>query len=135
MPFVRISLLKGRSEDELRAISDSVYRAMVEAFEVPPNDCFQVIESLDPHELVYDRHYLGGPRSERFVLLQISAGWLRSAETKKAFYRRVTERLADRPGIAPRDVMIIIQTTQPEDWSLGDGIATLVENPSAIRRR
>ena len=32
MPFVRISLLKGKSPEYLRALSDGIHRALVEAF-------------------------------------------------------------------------------------------------------
>ena len=68
MPYARISLLRGRAPDALRAISDGVHRALHEAFDVPARDRFQVIHQLDPGELVFDRDYLGGPRSDGFVL-------------------------------------------------------------------
>jgi phenylpyruvate tautomerase PptA (4-oxalocrotonate tautomerase family) len=121
MPMARISLLKGKSPAYLKALSDGVHRALVEAFEVPPDDRFQVIHQHAPEELVFDRHYLGGPRSDDYVLVCITAGRPRSAATKAAFYRRTTELLAASPGIAPRDVMIVINTTTPEDWSFSGG--------------
>jgi hypothetical protein len=33
--------------------------------------------------------------------------------------------LAEAPGIAPRDVMVVITSTQAEDWSFSDGIALI----------
>ena len=74
MPMTRISLLKGKSIEYLRAISDSLHQALVDAFEVPPDDRFQVIHQHEPEELVFDRHYMGGPRSDDFVLFCITAG-------------------------------------------------------------
>lgn len=63
MPFSRIALHQGKSADYLQTLSDSLHQALVEAFEVPPTDKFQVIDQYRPGELIYDRDYLGGPRS------------------------------------------------------------------------
>ena len=123
MPFTRISLLKGKSPDYLRALSDSLHRALVDAFEVPPTDRFQAIHQHEPGELAFDRHYLGGPRSDDFVLFAITAGKPRSAETKQHFYERLVALLAEAPGIRPEDVMVIITTTAREDWSFAGGQA------------
>jgi phenylpyruvate tautomerase PptA (4-oxalocrotonate tautomerase family) len=128
MPLTRISLAKGKSPDYLRALSDGLHRALVEAFDVPPDDRFQVIHQHESGELVFDRHYLGGPRSDDFVLFQITAGRPRSTETKKRFYLRLVERLAEAPGVRPEDVMVMISTTQPDEWSFADGVASMVQD-------
>ncbi|PYB06833.1 tautomerase family protein, partial [Serratia marcescens] len=60
MPFSRIALHQGKSADYLQTLSDSLHQALVEAFEVPPTDKFQVIDQYRPGELIYDRDYLGG---------------------------------------------------------------------------
>jgi len=130
MPYARISMLKGKPADYRRALSDSLYRAMVESFNVPKNDLFQIFHQLDRDELVFDRHYMGGPRSDDFVHIDITTGKPRSREMKLAFYRRAVELLAESPGIAPKDVMIVISTSQSEDWSFADGTAGMLEtNP------
>ena len=123
MPFTRISLIKGKSSAYLRALSDSLHRALVETFDVPPTDRFQAIHQHEPEELVFDRHYLGGPRSDDFVLFAITAGKPRSVEVKQRFYARLVELLADAPGLRPQDVMVIITTTAREDWSFANGEA------------
>ena len=125
MPFARISLHAGKPPAYLGALSDSLHQAMVEAFDVPPADRFQVFHTHQSGELVYDRDYLGGPRSDAFVLIAITAGRPRSADTKRRFYCRLAERLAEAPGIAPRDVMVVITTTQAEDWSFACGVALI----------
>lgn len=121
MPYVRMSLLKGKSPDYLRALSDNVHGALVETFDVPADDRFQVIHQHEPGELIFDPTYLGGPRSDGFVLIAITAGKPRAPEVKKAFYRRAVERLGQSPGIRPEDVMIVINTTSAEDWSFSRG--------------
>lgn len=126
MPYARISLLKGQPPEYLRALSDSLHRALVEAFEVPENDRFQIFQQLAPEELVFDRDYLCGPRSENYALIAITAGRPRATRTKQAFFQRLAELLEISPGISRRDVMVVITTTKADEWSFGNGIATVV---------
>jgi len=132
MPFARISLLKGKSPDYLRALSDSVYQAMVDNFDVPADDRFQVIHQHEPGELVFDRHYMGGPRSDDYVLICITAGKPRSTPVKQAFYKRLVTLLEQAPGIRPQDVMVIITTTQSEDWSFSGGDAWIRKESAPV---
>ena len=129
MPFARISLLNGKPPEYLRALSDGLHRALVAAYEVPPEDRFQAIHPLGPGELIFDRHYRGGPRSDDFVLIHIVAGRARSRAVKEAFYRRLAEELAASPGVRPEDVMVVISTTGAEDWSFAAGVMTPVGPP------
>lgn len=125
MPFARISLHRGKSPAYLKALSDSLHEALVETFHVPADDRFQAIHQHEPGELVFDRHYLGGPRSDDFVLIALATGKPRSTAVKQAFYKRLVERLAEAPGIRPEDVMVVISTSQSEDWSFSGGVAWL----------
>lgn len=128
MPYARISLLKGKSLEYRRALSDNLHRALVEAFDVPKADRFQVFHQLAPDEFVFDRHYLCGRRSDDYVLIAITAGRPRSTHTKKTFYQRLVELLEEAPGIRREDVMVVINTTDADEWSFGNGIASMVVN-------
>ena len=44
MPLARISLREGGSTAYRQAIADGVQRALVETFNVPPDDRFQIID-------------------------------------------------------------------------------------------
>lgn len=77
---------------------------------------------MSPYELVFDRHYLGGPRSNDFVLICITAGKLRDTAVKYAFYKRLVNLLAKDPGIRPEDVMVVINTTNADEWSFSAGV-------------
>ncbi|RON12123.1 tautomerase family protein [Pseudomonas frederiksbergensis] len=121
MPFARISLHRGKSAEYLQALSQGLHDALVESFEVPMADRFQVIHQHEVGELVFDPGYLGGPRSHDFVLIAITAGRPRDIETKQRFYRNLVERLSRAPGIDPEDVMVVITTTAPDEWSFGGG--------------
>ena len=133
MPFVRISLRKGKSPDYLKALSDNIQHALVDTFDVPENDRFQTIHQHDENELIFDRTYLAGPRSDDFVYISITIGRPRTAETKKALYRRLVDLLAQSPGLRPEDVMIVISTSAPEDCSFGDGVAQMTEPDWRLR--
>ncbi|MFW0754464.1 tautomerase family protein [Pseudomonas sp. H11T01] len=121
MPYARISLLKGKSPEYLKMLSQSLHEALVGSFEVPANDRFQVIHQHEPEELIFDSSYLGGPRSQDYVLIAITAGRPRDTRTKALFYRSLVERLNIAPGLRPEDVMVVITTTAEDEWSFGGG--------------
>jgi phenylpyruvate tautomerase PptA (4-oxalocrotonate tautomerase family) len=123
MPFVRLSLRRGKSREYLCAVADAVHQALVDAFHIPVADRFQAIHQHDPEELIFDRDYLGGPRSDDFLLVCVTGGKPRDAETKQALYRRLADLLAASPGLRPEDLMVIVQTTDYADWSFSGGIA------------
>ncbi|MBY3368109.1 tautomerase family protein [Rhizobium laguerreae] len=133
MPFVRISLRKGKSPDYLMALADNIQRALVETFDVPENDRFQAIHQHDGNELIFDHSYLAGPRSDDFVYISITIGRPRTVEMKAALYRRLADLLAQSPGLRPEDVMIVISTSTPEDWSFGNGIAQMTDPDWRLR--
>ncbi len=126
MPYTRISLLKGKPPHYLRAVSDALHQALVETFDVPPADRFQIIDQHEPGELIFDRNYLVGPRSDDFILFAVTVGRPRDTAAKRAFYRRLVALLAESPGVRPQDVMVVIATTARDEWSVGDGEAQLV---------
>lgn len=126
MSFCRISLCHGNPPAFLKAFSDGLHEALAETFEVPAEDRFQVIHQHAPEELVFDPHYLCGPRSSNFILIAVTAGHRRSPGVKQAFYRRLAELLAHSPRIRSQDVMVVISTTEAEDWSFGNGAATML---------
>ncbi|MEZ2353000.1 tautomerase family protein [Caballeronia sp. RCC_10] len=127
MPLVRISLIKGKSRDHIRAISDQVHEALVQAFQVPAKDRFQLIEQRDPDDFIYDASYLGVERSDDLVFIHITASDWRDLATKKAFYKTLATRLSASPGLRPEDVLIVLAPNRREDWSFGHGLASYVE--------
>jgi phenylpyruvate tautomerase PptA (4-oxalocrotonate tautomerase family) len=129
MPLVTIDLLEGRPPDELDAISDAVHEAMVECLEVPERDRFQVITQHQPHTLRFDRNYLDIDRSEQFVLVRITLAAGRTTASKQAFYRRLSELLADRVDLPTGDLAVALVENSREDWSFGRGQASYLELP------
>jgi hypothetical protein len=128
MPLVCISLLKGKSKDYIRAISDGVHQALIEAYSVPSADRFQLIRQHEPEELIYDENYLGIHRSNDIVIVHIVAGNWRGTETKKALYQANVQHLSEKPGLRPEDVQIILSSNERDEWSFGNGIASYVKD-------
>ncbi|ADU71481.1 tautomerase family protein [Pantoea sp. At-9b] len=121
MPFTRILVREGWRDDDLQTLSDTLHEVLVAEFSVPPTDRFQLIESLPAARFIYDRHYLSGGRSDRYVLFSLVAGKSRSTEQKRSFYRVLSERLQQRLDLDPNDVMVVIQQTSAEEWSFSGG--------------
>lgn len=123
MPLVRISLRRGKSAQHIAGIRNSIYRAMIESFNVPQNDRFIVVHQHDADEFDYDPTYLEIPRTDDLVIIQITCNNTRTVEQKKAFYARTAELLSKEPGLRPQDVLIVLLETAKENWSFGNGIA------------
>jgi len=130
MPFARISLARGKPRDYLQALSDQLHAALVESFDVPPDDKFQVIHQHDSDDIVFDPHYMGMDRSADLVYIALTTGKPRSTATKKRFYQTLARRLQANPGIRPDDVMVIISTSQGDEWSFGKGLAQMAGDAS-----
>ena len=123
MPLSRVFLRKGKSAAHKQAILDGIYLAMRETFEVPENDRFMVVSEQEAENFDYDRTYLGIDRSDDFVIIQLTVSNTRPRAKKQALYKRIVERLTDKPGLRPEDVFINLVEVLPENWSFGDGIA------------
>lgn len=48
MPFVNISILKGKSPEYIKSIADGVNSAVIETMGFPEDDRYQIIHQLDP---------------------------------------------------------------------------------------
>jgi len=129
MPLVKISLLKGKSPAHIRAIADGVHAALMEAFNVPADDRFQLIHQYESGELIYDADYVGIHRTDDVVFINIVASRGRDTQTKKALYQAIARNLTSKPGLRPQDVLIVISPNEREDWSFGNGLATYVKEP------
>ena len=131
MPLVRISLLKGKSNNYIRAIADSVHQALTETFEVPTDDRFQLIDQYDPEHFIYDPDYFGIHRSPDVVFINILASNWRNTAAKQRLYKRIAELLSANAGLRPEDAQVNLTPNQREDWSFGNGLASYVKEPQA----
>ncbi len=122
MPLMRLDVIEGRSDDEMKALLDAVHRAMVEAFKVPERDRYQIVHEHPKSRMIMEDTGLDIPRTDKVVLLQVTTR-PRSKEMKETFYRLLVEALEADCGIVPADVMVSMVSNTDEDWSFGYGRA------------
>jgi 4-oxalocrotonate tautomerase len=123
MPFVRIALPATVSTAHQSEISNSVHEAMVETFNVPPADKFQILNRHSLDELICTDEFLGVKHSKDVLMIQITCSFGRSVEVKKSLYMSIVGKIADRTSFSKSDVIINLVETVKENWSFGDGIA------------
>ena len=123
MPLIHIGLRAGKPEAYRQAIFDSLYRAMRETLSVPEDDQFMTIQEHEAANFRTSTSCYGVSRTEDVVYIQIIVFDSRTAEQKKALFKRTAELLGDSPGIKPENVFIVIQPSAKENWSVGHGLA------------
>ncbi len=131
MPLVRISLIKGKPRAYIQAISDGVHQALIGAYNIPPDDRFQIIQHHDRDDLVYDPDYLGIHRTDDVVFINIVASTGRTTAQKQTLFRLIADNLARDPGLEPENVLVVMSPNDREDWSFGKGLASYVKNNGA----
>lgn len=122
MPLLHVALRAGKPEGYRQAIFDSLYRALRDALGVPEGDEFMTLSEHDAASFRYGNH-LGIARSDDLVYIRVIVFDTRTAEQKKALFRRATQLLGESPGIRPEDVFIVVVDAAKENWSLGHGVA------------
>jgi len=116
MPFVKISLLQGRSPEYKHAIFEGVHAALVEAFRIPDSDRHQQIYELDEENFEKP-----AAKSDRFTVIEIIAFQGRSLEAKRKLYAAIVQNLGRTPGIAGDDILIILHESPKENWCVREG--------------
>jgi len=127
MPLVRIHLMQGKPAEFRRRVGEIIYQTMVATINVPPKDNFQIITEHNEDSLIYDPGYLNIQRTEGIMIIQITLNEGRTVELKKAFYKRLAERLHGELGIQMEDIFISLVEVKKENWSFGNGIAQYAE--------
>jgi hypothetical protein len=122
MPLLCFDLIAGRSENQIKRILDITHEVMVNAFNVPPRDRYQIVTEHLPSRMIIEDTGLGIERTANRMVLQVTTR-PRSRAMKQAFYRSLVERLADGSGISPNDVVVTFVTNTDEDWPFGLGRA------------
>ena len=125
MPLVRIDVIEGRSEAELKELLDAIHSATLAAFKVPERDRYQIIHEHPAAEMRIEDTGLGIPRSERIVMVEVTTR-PRSRLEKRDFYELLCQELLRRCGVKASDVVVSITQNADEDWSFGYGRAQFI---------
>ena len=125
MPLVRIDIVEGRTELELSLLVDAIQQVLIETFETPVLDRYQIIHEHKQGTIKALDTGLEYQRTDKIVILQITQQG-RSTQQKKAMYASMSRNL-EKIGIPPTDLIISVVENKKEDWSFGLGRAQFLE--------
>ncbi|UYH51997.1 tautomerase family protein [Candidatus Kirkpatrickella diaphorinae] len=132
MPLLHFHMLEGRSPAEIRKILDVAHEAMLEVFQVPRRDRYQLVSEYKPSHMIVEDTGLDIPRTEKVLLIQMFSR-PRGEEKTAAFYRRLTERLEAECQIKSSDVMISVVENEDAHWSFGNGRAQFLTGELGVK--
>jgi phenylpyruvate tautomerase PptA (4-oxalocrotonate tautomerase family) len=124
MPLINIDVIEGRTGEEIQTLLDTIHNAMVEAFDVPTEDRYQVLTQHQPHEITALDTGLGLTRTRNLVILRFTSR-SRPRTAKENLYRLLAEGLQKNCGINPDDLIVTITENDAADWSFGRGTGTI----------
>lgn len=125
MPLMRFDLIEGRDEKSLKKVLDVAHRSMVEAFQVPESDRYQIVQQHPAHEIIIEDTGLGFTRSKDLIIISIVSK-KRTTEQKETLYALLAQNLESECAISPQDLMISITENGDADWSFGQGEAQFI---------
>ncbi|EMA6343937.1 tautomerase family protein [Bacillus cytotoxicus] len=131
MPFVNVYYPKGllKKEEELKKVSNSIHYSLIEHFEIPENDYFQMFFPYSSNHFFYDSDYLlegEEKRTENMMHVSITCGPGRTINQKKRLYKSISKAISNHLNISTTDIFIILNETSAENWSFGQGVVQLV---------
>jgi len=128
MPFIRVSYLEQQYEPrQLERISQTIMEALIQHFNVPKDDLFQVFHAHKKEEFFYSRDYLNIERSNGVLFIQITCKSGRTDEQKTGLYETLAKQLSATIPMRQEDVFIMIVETEFADWSFGNGVAQMLQ--------
>lgn len=127
MPFIRVGYMEQQYDDaQLQRMSQVMMEALVDHFDVPTDDCFQVFHAHGKGEFYYSPDYLNVSRSDGLVFIYITCKSGRTVRQKTGLYRQLAHQLSKMVPMRQEDVFIIINENEFADWSFGNGIAQML---------
>jgi phenylpyruvate tautomerase PptA (4-oxalocrotonate tautomerase family) len=126
MPLVRIDVIEGRSDEQVKQLADTVQDVVVDVFAAPERDRYQIIHEHAPGRLIVEDTGLGITRTESVVVIQVTEQG-RNESQKQALYAALARALEARVGLRPEDLIVSIVANTSADWSFGLGRAQFLD--------
>ncbi len=122
MPLIKIDMIKGREESEIKKILDISYRVMLETFGAPEGDRYQIVNQHEDYEMQILDTGLGVERTKNVLVFTIVTR-PRTQNEKTNFYQNLADTLHEHTDIRKEDIMISLVENTDEDWSFFNGKA------------
>ncbi len=100
---------------------------MHEILGAPKDDRFQVIAEHAPEDFIFDPEFLGIHRTQCCIFVQLTLVSGRTLDQKRGFYKRVADDLHTKLGLRRESVCISLMPVNADDWSFGNGEASLMK--------
>ncbi|KRD14404.1 tautomerase [Mycobacterium sp. Root265] len=127
MPLVHLHVIENRrTAEQLAHLADVVQDVMLEHFEAPNRDRYQLITEHRRGQILVEDTGLGYERTDDVLIIQIFQQG-RSLRHKQAAYRALADELELRAGLSPSDLIVSMVEYTRADWSFGGGEAQFVE--------
>ncbi|KAB8659303.1 hypothetical protein FH972_026192 [Carpinus fangiana] len=105
MPLVKIDMIKGvRSPEDIKKLADIVQEVMLDKFNAPSRDRYQIITQHEPYEMICEDTNLGFERTDKLVFIQIFQQG-RDVQKKQAVYAALAECLGSECGVPGTDLI------------------------------
>ncbi|MGY2612775.1 tautomerase family protein [Bacillus pretiosus] len=131
MPFVNVYYHENKlKEEEIKKIGECIHLSLIEHFNIPENDFFQMFLPYQQNYFLYNPYYLlerGKKRTENMIYVSITCGRGRTIKQKRDLYQSISLKVSEFSGIKSADIFITLNETAAENWSFGQGMAQLVK--------
>lgn len=123
MPLIKIDLIRGKTDKELKQLLDVLHQSVVAAFEVPEGDRYQILSQHEKNEMILLDTGLDFTRdpSNQIAITIISKK--RTVEAKQRLYQLIGDALETVCQIDSKNILISIVENNDPDWSFGFGEA------------
>ena len=121
MPFTKIMVQNGMTNEQKKHIATGVHNAMVESLKIPQDDFFQLITEYKMEDFFFDKNFLGISRSNNLIVIQITMRRGRSVAMKEKLYETIADNLNKEAKIRSEDIFIYLTENDFSDWSVGKG--------------
>ena len=115
MPLVKVSLLKGKSIEEKKALLDAIHAALLDAFKIPENDRSQRIFEFEPEN--FD---IPDEKTSNYTIIEIDVFPGRSLDAKRKLYQKIVQNLNEQ--IQPNDILVVLKEPPLDNWGVRGGM-------------
>jgi 4-oxalocrotonate tautomerase family enzyme len=111
MPFVKVEIIKGRSDEYKKLLLQTIHEALISIMEVEEDDRYQRLYELDLEN--FERR---AAKTDKFTLIELNLFPGRSKELKRELIKGITSLLGERLEIRAADIIIIIHEPPLDNW-------------------
>ena len=135
MPFVKVSLHKGRTAAQKDAIATAIQSALVSAVDVAENNRYQVFKEYDAENFRHTPGYLGLTYSDALLIIEITVREGDDEDHKKALLAAINRNLVAAGVVGGDDVFVLLTEIGNANASFGRGLAQRAPAPPRARDR